>query len=121
MPKTTKVKFSRYFEGEDKLNQNTPSVCRLSKGCNSNILGTVWFVKLKLIGLFVKDVELTKRKYLHPNATASTHTTATTTTAIKTENIKAINLIYIETVWNLIDTHYAHAGCQADASEMLQK
>ena len=67
------------FWGEDELNQNTPSVSRLSKGCNSNILGTDWCVRLKLIGLVMRDVELAKRKYLHPNATASTHTTATVT------------------------------------------
>ena len=29
--------------------------------------------------LVVRDVELTKRKYLHPNAAASTHTIATVT------------------------------------------
>ena len=79
MPKVMKVKFSRNLEGKDELNHNTVSLCRLSKGCNSNILGTVWCVKLKLTGLVVRDVELTKRKYLHPNATASTHTTATVT------------------------------------------
>ena len=54
MPKGTKVKFSREFGGgEDELSHNTPSVCRLSKGRISNILGTVWWVKLKLAGLFV--------------------------------------------------------------------
>ena len=41
MPKGMKVKFSRNFEGEGELNHNTPSVCRLSKGHNSNILGAV--------------------------------------------------------------------------------
>jgi len=51
----------------------------LSKGYNSNILGTVLGVKLKLIGLVVRDVELAKRRYLHRNATASTHTIATLT------------------------------------------
>jgi len=35
---------------------------------NSNFLGTVWCVKLKLMGLIVRDGELTNRKYLHPNA-----------------------------------------------------
>ena len=64
---------------EDELDENTPSVCMLSKGCNSNILGTVWAVKLQLTGLFGRDVELTKTKYLHPNSAASTDTTATVT------------------------------------------
>ena len=36
-------------------------------------------MKLKLTGLVVRDVELTKRKYLHHNGTISTHTTATFT------------------------------------------
>jgi len=56
-----------------------PSVCRLLKGSNKNIIGTVWFVKLKLTGLHLRNVELTKRKYVHCNATASTHTTAAAT------------------------------------------
>jgi hypothetical protein len=92
MPKGMKVKFSRNFEGGDELNQNMPSMCRLSKGCSSNILGTVWCVKLKLIGLVERDVELTKRKYLHPNVTASTPNTATLTiitTSISTTATKA--------------------------------
>ena len=38
-------------------------------------------MKLKLIDLVVRDVELIKRKYFHPNATASTHTIATVTIA----------------------------------------
>ena len=77
---------------EGELNHNTPSVCRLSKGCNNNILGIVWFVKLKLTRLVVRDVELTKRKYLHYNATTSTHTTTTATivtTSIATTATKA--------------------------------
>ena len=36
-----KIKFSRNLRGEGELNHNTPSLCRLSKGYNSNILGTV--------------------------------------------------------------------------------
>jgi len=64
------------------------SVCRFSKGCNSNVLGTVWCVNLKLTGLVVRDVELTRRKYFHPNATASTHTT-TAVTIITTTATKA--------------------------------
>ena len=36
-------------------------------------------MKLKLIGPVVRDVELTKRKYFHPNAAASTHTTTAAT------------------------------------------
>ena len=36
-------------------------------------------MKLKLTGLVVRDVELIKRKFLHPNATTSIHTTATVT------------------------------------------
>ena len=84
--------FSRNFEEGRRENHNTPSVCRLSEGFNSNILGTVWCVKLKLTGLVVRDVELTKRKYLYPNATASTHTTTTVTiitTSITTTATKA--------------------------------
>ena len=47
-------------------------------------------MKLKLTGLVVEDVELTKRKYLHPNATASTHTTPTIiTTSTTTKTTKA--------------------------------
>jgi hypothetical protein len=53
-------------------------------------------------------VKLTQRKYLHPNATVSTHTTTatiittstTTTAAIKTVGIQAKNLECIESVWN---------------------
>ena len=75
MPKGMKLKLSRDLKGEGELNHNAPSVCRLSKGCNNYILGTVWYVNLKLAGLVVRDVELTKRKYLYPNATASTHST----------------------------------------------
>ena len=56
-----------------------PSVCRLSKGCNSNILGIVLRLKLKLTGLVFRDIELTKGKYLHSNTTDSTHTTAIVT------------------------------------------
>ena len=67
MPMGMKEKFSRIFEEDYELNQDRPSVCRLSKECNSNILGTVRRVKLKLTGLVVRDVELTKRKYLHSN------------------------------------------------------
>ena len=92
--------------------------------CNSNILGTVWCVKLKLTGLVVRDVELTKRKNLHLSATVSTHTAATifttsitttatkaqgniinstantTSTAVKAKDIKVKNLICIVTKWN---------------------
>ena len=82
-------------------------------------------MKLKLSGLVVRVYELSKGKYLHPNATASTHTTATvivittfitttatkasaitiistatTTTAIKTKYIKTKDLGYIESVRN---------------------
>jgi len=46
---------------------------------------TVWCVKFKLTGLVGMGVELIKRKYLHPNAPASTHTTVTiSTTSITT-------------------------------------
>ena len=78
-PKGLRAKFSRNFEGEDEMNENTSSVCRLSKGCNSNVLGTIWCVELKLTELVVRAVELIKRKYLHPNATTFTHTTSTVT------------------------------------------
>jgi len=67
-------------------------------------------VKVKLTGLVVRDVELTKRKCLLPNSTASTHTTTTvtiittsiTTTAtfVKSEDIKVKIWGIIETVWN---------------------
>ena len=85
--------FSRYFlgGGEGELNHNTPPVCRLSKGCNTNILGTVWCVKLKLTGLVVRDFKLTTRKCFHPNATASIHATTIVTTAITTNATKAYN------------------------------
>ena len=36
-------------------------------------------MKLKLTRLVVRDVELTKRKYFHPNTTVSTHTSTTIT------------------------------------------
>jgi hypothetical protein len=73
-PKGMKGIFSSFFfGGGGELNHNTLSVCRLSKGRYTNILRTVWFVKLKLTGLVVGDVELTKSKYLHPSVTVSTH------------------------------------------------
>ena len=96
-----------------------PSVCRLSKGRISNIFVTVWCVKLKYTELVVGDVDLTKRQYLYPNATASTITaitiaatatkakattssttiiTNTDTTATKAKGIKTIKLGNIETV-----------------------
>ena len=37
---------------------------------------------MKLTGFFVGGVELIKRKYVHPNATASTHNTTTSATVI---------------------------------------
>ena len=126
MLKDMKVKFSRTFlfgVGKDELNHNTPFVCKFSKWRNSNILRTFRFLKLKPTGLAVGDVELTKRKYLISNVTASTHTaipatiittsTATTVTkakattiysttnaATKTINIKAKNLGNIEAIRN---------------------
>ena len=57
----------------------------------------------------MEDVELTKRQHLHPNATASTHTTtatiistaaATTGTATKAKCIKVENSGNIEIVFN---------------------
>jgi len=47
-------------------------------------------VKVKITELVVRDVQLTKRKYLHPNATASTRTTATAT-VITTSTTTAAN------------------------------
>ena len=107
IPKGVKVKFLRNFlffgGGGGELSQKMPSVYRLSEGCNTNILGTVWCEKLKLTGLVEGGVEITKRKYLHPFDTASTPSntttikakatginyTATTTTATsKTKGIK---------------------------------
>ena len=80
-----------------KLITHTPTLCRFSKGSNSNVLGTIWCVKLKLPRLVVGDVEQTKP--LHTYAIASTHTainfnanaptkakaTTTTTAATKTK------------------------------------
>ena len=39
---------------------------------------------MKVAKLIVDDVEQTKRQYLHPNATASTHTSTTTIKATAT-------------------------------------
>ena len=89
MPKGMKLKLSRDLKGEGELNHNAPSVCRLSNGCDSNILVTVRCVKLKLTGLVVREFELTKRKFSHPNATASTHPTTTVTISINTTGTKA--------------------------------
>ena len=41
-------------------------------------------LNLKLTGLVVGDIELTKRQYLHPNTKASTRTTTTNTTSSTT-------------------------------------
>ena len=38
MPRGMKVKLLMNFEGGCELNHSTPSVCWLSKGCNSNML-----------------------------------------------------------------------------------
>jgi len=96
----------------------------VSKGCNSNILETVWCVTLKLIRHVLEYVKVIERKYLHPNATDSTHATttvttistftsntatlamattinSTNTTAGKMKGIKANNFGNIETVWKL--------------------
>jgi hypothetical protein len=54
------MKFSGYIEWEVELNWIMSSACRLSKGRISYILGTAWYVQLKLTGLVVGDVELTK-------------------------------------------------------------
>jgi hypothetical protein len=67
--------------GEVELDHNTPSACRLSKRRISNILGTTLSVKLKLTGLVVGDIELTKRACSHPTTTTSTITATSTTTA----------------------------------------
>ena len=125
IPKGMKVTFSRNFEGEMPT-ESHHAVCRLSKGCNSNILEKVWCMKLKLTRLVVRDVERTKRKYQHFNPTASTHATTTDTvitttiatnttkaytttinsiattaaTVMKTKDIKVKNLGYIETIGN---------------------
>ena len=68
------------------MNHNTPSVCRLSKRRISIIFGTAWCVKLKLVGLVVRDFELTKDDIcivllLHTAVTII----ATTTTATKSK------------------------------------
>jgi len=93
MPRAMKGTFSVSFEGGPELTYKTSSVCRLSNGCNSNILGTVRCVKLKLTGLDVRDVELTKTKYFQPNTAASTHTT-TTVTIITTTITTICNYYY---------------------------
>ena len=66
IPKGMKVKFSeKISENFCFMDANLPSVCRISKGYISNILGTVSCVKLKLTTLVVGDVGLTKRQCLH--------------------------------------------------------
>ena len=102
MPKGMKGKISKKMRGKCEPNQNTSSVCRWSKECNSNILGTVWCVELKLTGLVVRNVELTKRKYLHPNATASTHTTATVTIIITSITTTALKLRLLQLILQLL-------------------
>ena len=122
MPKGMKVKFLRNFEGEG-VNRITPR--RLYEGYQkgvTEISQKSLMSKLKLTGLVVRDVELTKRKYSHPNATAFTHNTTTviiittsatktqattlystantTYTAIKAKDITVKNLGYIETKQN---------------------
>ena len=61
--KDIKWTFLESIERDGELNQNTPFVWKLSKGLIDNMLGTVWCLKLKLTGLVVGDVELTKRQY----------------------------------------------------------
>ena len=79
--------------------------------------------EVKTTGLVVRGVELIKRKYVHPNATASIHTTTVVTIithsittavtkalttkmnfiatiATKIKDINVTNLGYIETVCN---------------------
>ena len=84
MLKGMRMKSSKYFEGEGKINHNTPLSCKLSKRRQHNILGTDWCVKLKQKRACSGDIELTKRKYFHPNATVSTHATTTTANIITT-------------------------------------
>ena len=60
IPKGMKDIFSRNSGGGGDVNHNTPSVCMLSKGRNSNIFVAVSCVQLKIIGLVVGDVEPTK-------------------------------------------------------------
>ena len=67
-----KIKFSGDIERGRKPNQSRLFVCRSSKSCTSNILETIYCVRLKLPGLLVEVVELTKTLYFHPNAAAST-------------------------------------------------
>ena len=69
------VKLEGTIRGEDELTHNVLSLWRLSKRRNRNILRTVLCVKLNPTVFVVGDVELTQRKYFHPNATDSTHTT----------------------------------------------
>ena len=62
LPKGRKVKFRGFFSGGGELNHIAKHVCWLSRGRSSNVLGTVWCLKLILTGLVVGDVVLTKRK-----------------------------------------------------------
>ena len=64
-PNCMKVKFPRNFEGEVNWIRTHHLYAGLSKERDSYILGIVWCVKLKIIGLVVGDVELTKRKCFH--------------------------------------------------------
>ena len=59
LPKGMKVKFFHdfFFWGGGELQDNTSTVCRLSKGRNSNMKSLVYEVKT------VGDVEQTKRTY----------------------------------------------------------
>ena len=90
MPKGTKMKFSRNFDG-GRRNESEHTLCmQVVKKVKQQYLRTVWCVKLKLTRLVVRHVELTKRKYLHPNANTSTHTTVTMiTTSVSTTATKA--------------------------------
>ena len=131
---------------ESERNPNTPSVCKMSKVHNSNILGLVLCLKLKLTEFVVTDVEQTKRQYLHPNATdsplntttatkakstiinstATTTTTATaittgvTTTVTKSNGISQKFLGISEVVLSQINTNYVQTVCQEDVSVMIR-
>jgi hypothetical protein len=87
MPKGMKVEFSVDFEKGRLTESEKALLIQVVQRCNSNILGIVWWGKLKLTGIVVRDVKLTKRIYLQPASTASTHTTSTVariTTSITT-------------------------------------
>ena len=85
--KGIKVKLSGNSYGNVELNQDTLSICRLSKECISNISGSDYSTKLKRSGCVEGGAERTKRHYVH--AITSTINNAT----IITDTTKANSLV----------------------------